>query len=203
MHIAPLTQAGISMGREINIDTIRTLEKAIEEGKGDIIMLKHARNSLLNISAHVPPEILGDIFAWCLVRGEGCSVYSRRFAGLRKGSYNFLLVCHHWFEVASNTPELWSFWGNTLQDWKKRHHRSGATPLDLVLYGDESDSGALFDESLRDAVKSHVMQNTIRQVHLLSSSDDALTPIISSLTPSDQGCQNDNIESITCQNEGS
>ena len=202
MPIVPLTQAGISMGREINIDTIRALEKQIEEGEGDIIELKRARNSLLDISAHLPPEILGDIFAWCLVRGEG-RPDSRRFAGLRKGSYNFLLVRHHWFEVASNTPELWSFWGNTLQDWKKCYDHPGAAPLDLVLDGDESDPSVFFDESLQEAIRSRVVQDTIRQVHLRSEDGDTLTSIISSLTPSDEGCPNDNIESIVCHNEGS
>ena len=55
------------MGREVNMDSIRALEKQIEEGKGDSIELKRTRNSLLNITARVPPEILGDVFAWCLV----------------------------------------------------------------------------------------------------------------------------------------
>jgi len=185
------------MGPEASIDAIRALEKQIEEGKGDIVKLKRDRNSLLNISTRVPPEILGHIFVWSLGRKNPWV-----FEGLRKGSYNFLLVCHHWFEVASHTPELWSFWGSTLQDWKKRHHRSRATPLDLVLDGDRSDPGVPFDESLRDAVKSRVMQDTIRQVHLLSSDGDTLTPIISSLTPDDEGGQNKNIESIIWENEG-
>ena len=46
------------MGPEANIDLIRVLEKQIEEGNGDIIKLKRDRNSLLNISTRVPPEIL-------------------------------------------------------------------------------------------------------------------------------------------------
>jgi hypothetical protein len=58
------------MGREVNIDSIQALEKRIEEGKGDKIQLKRARNSWLNISTRVPPEILGDIFVWSLVREE-------------------------------------------------------------------------------------------------------------------------------------
>jgi len=97
------------MGPETNFALIRALEKQIEEGNGDIIRLKRDRNLLLNIYMHVPPEILGYVFTQNLVRDQP-------FDGLQKGSYNFLLVCHHWFEVASSTPELWSFWGNTLQD---------------------------------------------------------------------------------------
>ena len=183
------------MDHETNIHSIRALERQIEEGQGDIIQLKRARNSLLNISTRTPPEILGRIFAWSLVQEARRPAFARDFRGLQKGSYNFLLVCHHWFEVASRTPELWSFWGNTLQDWKQRHHRSRATPLNLVLYGDRSDPNVLFDESLQDAVRSRVIQGTIRQVHLMSDDGDTLTAIISSLTP-DEGGQNKNIESI-------
>ena len=190
------------MGRETNIHSIRALEKQIAEGKGDIIKLKRARNSLLNISMRMPPEILGYIFVWTLARETGHLHSQAHFDGLRKGSYNFLLVCHHWFEVASRTPELWSFWGNTLQDWKKRYPRSGATPLDLVLDGDRCDLDESFDGPLRDAVTGRVAQDTIRQVHLSSGDGSVLTSIISSLTPNDEDSQNENIESIILRNRG-
>ena len=183
------------MGTEANTDLIRVLERQIEEGDGDIIKLKRDRNSLLNISTRVPPEILGYIFSWNLVR-------VLPFGGLPKRSYNFLLVCHHWFEVASNTPELWNFWGSTFQQWEKHCHRSGATPVDLVLYQNRRCPGT-FNEHLQDAVKSRVIQNTIRQVHLMSDSPRVLSPLISSLTPDGRGGQNENIESILLHSGGS
>ena len=52
---------GSSTGCEINIESIKALERRVKEGSGDIIRLKRARNSLLNIFTRVPPEILEDI----------------------------------------------------------------------------------------------------------------------------------------------
>jgi len=185
------------MGLEMNVHLIQALEEQIEEGKGDIIKLKRDRNSLLNISTRIPPEILGYIFVWILARE-----HAWHFEGLREGCYNFLLVCHHWFEVASHTPELWSSWGNTFQDWKKRHHLSGdAQPLDLVLDECRCNSDTSFDGPLQDAVRNRVRQGTIRRVHLSSNDGGTIPSVILSLTPDDEGGHNENIESIVWENE--
>ena len=94
------------MDREVKIESIRALERLIKEGKGDIIELKRVRNSLLNISTRFPPEILGDIFSWTLAREDPVLALNSHFEGFPKRSYNFFLVCYHWFEVASNIPTL-------------------------------------------------------------------------------------------------
>jgi len=147
------------MDRELNLDFILTLEKQIEECEGDektIIRLKRSRNSLLNVSILLPPEMLGSIFHRNVIPDGD-------FGGLQKGSYNFLLVCHHWFEVASCTPKLWSFWGNSIEDWTHRHVRCGTTPLDLVLV---TSTGLKLDGRLCDVLQDRAARNTIRRVHL-------------------------------------
>ena len=96
------------MDREIETDSIHVLEEQIRERERTAVKLKRARNLLLNVSK-LPPEILGDIFRWNVTFKD----YS---VGLDERSHNFLLVCHHWLEVASRTPEIWSFWGNTPRD---------------------------------------------------------------------------------------
>ena len=181
------------MGQEINIDRIRDLEKQIEEGSGDLIKLKRARNSLLNISTIVPPEILGSIFRWNVVLDEGLLPS----VGLPKGAYNFLLVCHHWSEVASHTPELWGFWGDTLEKWSRRYKRSRATPVDLVLKGPQTRGSATsFHGPLRNALRDHAAYDSIRSVHLQNKKRSLATSILSTLTPDGEDVRCSSIELI-------
>ena len=183
------------MGLETNIESIVALEKQIEDGEGDVIKLKRTRNSLINISTGVPPEILGSIFAWIVTREQDHSLdSSMHFVGLDKGSHNFLLVCHHWFEVASNTSEVWAFWGKTLEDWNKRCHRVGPAPVDLVLNGYYCRSESV-DPPLHDALRDCAFGDKIRQIHLFSGNGTPFYSIVSSLTP-DEDFWGTRIESI-------
>jgi len=181
------------MNHEINIDSIRALEEQINEHEGAIIKLKRARNSLLNVST-LPPEVLGDIFHWNVtLKGN--------FDGLEEGSHNFLLVCHHWFEVASQTPELWSFWGNSLGDWEERCLRSAVgIPLDLVWNGLTHTFGSV-SESQRMVLEDRAARDTIRRVHLQSFVHGLLTSIIAPLLSPSGGLRTNSLESLILRSE--
>ena len=185
------------MGQETNAESIRTLERQIENGEGDIIKLKRARNSLLNISTLAPPEILGEVFSWILFRRDPVPNDDSRFNWFCKGSYNFLLVCHHWFQVASHTPTLWTYCGNTLQHWKKwLHLHPQVTPLNLVLNDITPGATRSIDHTVQDALKDLAARDAIRQVHLRCRSRDLLSQLISFLTPKGEAVQWRSIESI-------
>ena len=181
------------MVREINLDSILALEKRIGEHERAIIRLKRTRNSFLNVSTLLPPEILGSIFRWNVIpKGD--------FGGLSKGSYNFLLVCHRWFEVASHTPELWCSWGNSIQDWARRYSRCGTGPLDLVLEGHQ---GYGLDRSLRDALRAHAARDTIRRVHLQGSyAAKLLNLVISSIVNKGEEIRSKSVESFIVRSYG-
>ena len=179
------------MDQENNRNSIRALEKQIEEHEKALIQLKRTRNSLLNVSILLPPEILGKIFH-CNVVPDG------DFGGPSQGSYNFLLVCHHWFEVASRTPELWCSWGDSIQDWAHRCAHHGTVPLDLAL-GWYTQPDSLGDE-LRDALRDRAARDTIRRVHLNNPNAKLLNFIVSSITTKGEGTQLSSVESFILQN---
>ena len=156
------------------------------------VKLKCARNWLMSISIRIPVEILGHIFVLTTVQEQGI-----HFEGLKKRSYNFCLVCHHWSEVASNTPELWRCWGNTLKDWEKWHFRTGSL-VDLVLDHEPGPGGLSIPLSseLSGRLKDCANQDMIRQIHLHSYSPDPLGSILSSVTPDGEDVQEKSIESF-------
>ena len=156
-----------------------------------ITKLKRARNSLLNVSK-LPPEIISEIFRWS-------ATLRTDFGRLVKRSHNFLLVCHRWFEVASRTPDLWSFWGNNLQDWMKRHLQHPMAPLDLVFDGGPHSRTALpLNDSLRNALQDRATRDTIRRIHLATNDSDILDSILSPLAGCD-GIRSTSVKSIIVQ----
>ena len=182
-HRARITR---TMGREINLDTILAMD-------AEIIRLKRTRNSLLNI-ANIPSEILGYIFSFNVMgTGDPC------FPEVQKGSHNFLFVCHHWFQVALHTPDLWNSWGSDPKDWKQRYLRSGTSALDLVL-DTRNCKDRYFDGPLRDALRDRAARGVIRKVHLRSNNTKLLTAIVSSLIPEGESVRRSSIESIALSN---
>ena len=178
------------MSEESNIDSIRALDEKIKEQERVLIKLKRARNSFLNVSK-LPPEVLGNIFRWNVtLKGD--------FGGLNKISHNFLLVCHRWFEVASRTPELWSFWGSTLEDWARWCRHSGYAPLDLVLNGGEEEY--FTDDPLADALQDRATRDTIRRIHLSAKESGLLHDIITLLTPTCEGVRSSSVASFILLN---
>lgn len=179
------------MGRETDIGPISALDKQIAEKEAEIVQLKRLRNSLLTVG-RIPPEILGYVFA-ISADLELPWTWDSRFAGIQKDPHNFLLVCHHWYEVANHTPEIWSSWGNNLGDWKRRYLRFENFPLDLVLQGNNPHE--LFDEAMRNALKNRAARDLIRKIHL--NADPILTAsIVSSLTPENEGARCSSVTSI-------
>ena len=181
------------MDREINIDSILALEEQIREHERTTIKLKRHRNSLLNVSK-LPPEVLANIFHWNVT-------FKGDFSGLEEGSHNFLLVCHHWFEVASRTPEIWSFWGNTPDDWGKWCHRSETAPLDLVLDGGYY-GGPPLDITLHNVLQDRATRDTIRRVHLVARDTKLLKSIIAPLTSNYDELRSNDIRSFVLSNNG-
>ena len=157
-----------------------------------MVELKRTRNSLLNISTIVPPEILGSIFRWNVTSETGPPTH-----GFPEGTYNFLLVCHHWFEIASYTPELWSSWGHTLKVWLRWYKRSGTTPVDLMLSAYYLDSPEILNEPPQDILRDRAACNRLRSLHLLIEERPLATSILSTLTPDDEDVQCSSIESIS------
>ena len=168
------------------------MEEQTREHERAIIELKRTRNSLLNISK-LPPEVLGNIFRWNTAPTSDFLAWVDR-------THNFLFVCHHWFEVGSRTPELWSFWGTSLKEWKLCCRYPGAAPLDLVLDGNPHDDH--LDRDLHKILQGRATRDTIRRIYLKANAEILLSSIISSLTVNCEEFQSNSLESFTLLHDG-
>ena len=168
---------------------VLALDEQIREHLQPIIKHKRTQNSLLNVS-RLPPEVLGYIFWLNPTPGK-----------FHRGRLNFLFVCHYWCEVALHTPELWSSWGNTLQDWARYHLRHPETPLDLVL--DETlPRGTPLCASVQNTLRDRAARGTIRLVHLRSEDVGLLNCILGTMTADQEVVRCSRVESLILQNEG-
>ena len=99
-------------------------------------------------------------------------------------------------EVACHTPELWSHWGDSLENWKLSSlHSKTLAPVDLVLIG-ENEVGGFFDEDLRNTLRDRAAADIIRKIHLRGQDRGLLTSILGLLTPEDDAVQHSSMESI-------
>ena len=188
---------GSSVSGGVNLKMIALLDKVTAKiEKKQIVQeahFKRAKNHLSSITIRIPPQILGYIFDLAITRKY--SMYSENhFDGPEEGSYNFLLVCHHWSQVAFSTPKLWRFWGNTFQDWNERYHLSGNTSVDLVLDMDTDEEEELC-APLQDQLRDRITQDKIRRIHLQGHN---IGSILSLLTPDREDIHEKHIKSFMC-----
>jgi len=142
--------------RAVNPSTIQNLEAKAQYYVQETNRLKRLRNSL-NLSVCVAPEILGYIFWWCVSSGVGPR------GRIARNTFNFLLVCRYWFNVATSTPSLWTFWGTSLRECVAFHRYSGAVPVYLNLID------ASTNQDIREAsgvFQDLGVQRRIRHLHV-------------------------------------
>ena len=146
------------------------------------IKLGQARNSPLNISTCFPPEILGNIFYWTLNPAQA--------------PHNLLFVCRHWFEVALQTPQLWTSWGDKLADWERRHTSPAASELNLKLTGGYNTHYTSPSKPLQATLQHRAAQDFIRRVSFREQHSHLLNFIIPSITTQGEGIQSISLESF-------
>ncbi|KAF9651665.1 hypothetical protein BDM02DRAFT_679645 [Thelephora ganbajun] len=99
--------------------------------KGDLwgIIEKTTHNFHLPVF-RVPPEVLEAIFLRLLQVIRASSPHGTA----EPGSFNFLFVCRHWYEVAINAQNLWCYWDSKTERWSTFLDRSKRAPLHLRFF---------------------------------------------------------------------
>ena len=183
----------VDSSREINAHAIQNLDARIQNGGKDVTRLKRLRNSLLNVSVCLAPEILGHIFWWRVLSGVSPS---GRIVG---NTFSFLLVCRYWFDVATSTPSLWAFWGTSLRECVAFHRYSGAVPLYLNIFDANSDRET---REAQGVLQDWNVQKRIRHLHI-QTTPKTLTKILSFLSTPHQFSAPSHIQSLILMVEAS
>lgn len=181
----------VDSSRDLNANAIQNLEAKAQRHVHETIRLKRLRNSL-NLSVSLAPEILGYIFWWGVVSGVNPT------GRIARNTFNFLLVCRYWFDVATSTPSLWAFWGTSLRECVAFHRYSGAVPLYLNLI----DADTTRDTREASCVLRDLsVQRRIRHLHLRAS-PKALVKILSFMSTPQPSPFRSQIRSLVLTAEG-
>ena len=182
------------------MDSARNLDSAPAGVQEHEVGLKPGTNAPLDVFALIPPEIMGEIFYWAQQNDHRPSP---------KVPHNLLFVCHDWFEVAKRTPQLWTSWGHTLQDWELRHTCPTSSKLYLQLDGDDSSETKQdkhLSKSLRDTLQDRAKQDFIQQVSLIYIKAETLNSIISAIITPGKEVQSISLElfavEVLCVDDG-
>ena len=169
------------MDCESNLDSAQ----ATEEHKMGLDQVDNPPPSI----SFIPPEILGRIFYWTVTLQQK---YHDQVP------HNLLFVCHHWFEVALCTPQLWTSWGHTLQDWELRHTCPTSSELHLQLRDELGwiKNPESLSKTLRDTLQDRATRDFIQRVSFVGIEAEALNPVISAITVPGEEIQSISLESF-------
>ena len=138
---------------------IESLQKQINSQFRDIDRLRYAQNLHAAVS-NLPTELLAEVFLHIIESGlrDG----DARFAA---DTFNFLLVCRRWNEVAVGFPHLWGWWvPGAVEAWPLFRSRSKNTPLPLTWKFQLS-------ASARDILMDPEIPRRVRQLNFSGTSE--------------------------------
>jgi hypothetical protein len=172
--------------RRRDLDSAHTMERENEELE---MKLNRARAPPSNISTLLPPEILGNIFHWTMI-------FQREEETSLETPSNLLFVCHHWFQVALQTPQLWTSWGDSVVDWKRRYTSPIVSELHLELNIDGGYRHEYPSKPLLDALQDRAARDFIRRVSFQRQEAEVLNAIIPAITAPGEGIPSIGLESF-------